>query len=168
MERIIFDTAGNPEIPTLILLTKGGRRIGTINNFTGFRISSNLNAIDEISFVLHKYSNGSEELDYKETQLSDNGTEHSDSETQSEYKYWNEVKDFRVIYAPEWNQCFEISISLDDNNDVTKTVTGTALQETELSHINVYDTEINTENDILRDDYEVTILYNPNNSKASL
>lgn len=169
MERIIFDTAGNPEMPTLILLTKGGRRIGMIDNFTNFRTSSNMNAIDEISFVLHKYSNGSEELDHEEAHSGDNGTGKPNSETpQSEYKYWNEVKDFRVIYAPEWNQCFEISISLDDNDDVTKTVTGTALQETELSNINVYDTEINTENDILRDDYEVTILYNPNNSKASL
>lgn len=169
IERINFDVSGNPEMPTLLLMTKGGRRIGTINNFTDFHISSNMNAIDEISFVLHKYSNGSEESDNYNGKL--NGSDVGSSRLgtgQSEYKYWNDVKDFRIIYAPEWKQYFEISVSLDDNNDVTKTVNGTALQETELSHINIYDVEINTEADILRDDYEVTILYNPENPKASL
>ena len=169
MERIIFDVAGNPEMPTLILMTKGGRRIGMINNFTNFHISSNMNAIDEISFVLHKYSNGNEEWDGNNEKSDNNDVENSELETQqSKYKYWNEVKDFRIIYAPEWKQYFEISVSLDDNNDVTKTVNGTALQETELSHINLYEIEINTEADILRDDYEVTVLYNPDNPKASL
>lgn len=169
MERIIFDMVGNPEMPTLILMTKGGRKIGMINNFTNFHISSNMNAIDEISFVLHKYSNGVEGL-YNKNENSDNDdVNNSERKTeQSEYKYWDEVKDFRIIYAPEWKQYFEISVSLDDNNDVTKTVNGTALQETELSHINLYEIEINTEADILRDNYEVTVLYNPDNPKASL
>lgn len=150
MERIIFDASGNPEMPALILMTKGGRRIGMLNNFTDFHISSSLNDVDEISFTLHKYTNGTL------------GAE------KSEYKYWNDVKDFRVIYIPGWKQYFEISVSLDDESDVTKTVIGAAWQETELSHINIYDTEINTENDILRSDYEPTILYNPNQAKASL
>lgn len=169
IERINFDVSGNPEMPTLLLMTKGGRRIGMINNFTDFHVSSNMNAIDEISFVLHKYSNGSEESDNDNGKSNGSDVGSSGLETgQSEYKYWNDVKDFRIIYSPEWKQYFEISVLLDDNNDVTKTVNGTALQETELSHINVYDVEINTESDILRDDYEVTILYNPENPKASL
>ena len=146
---ITFDVAGNPEMPTLILMTKGQKNIGEITNFTALRISPHMNSIDEISFVLHKFEN-------------------NESDNAKQYKYWDEVKDFRVIYAPEWKQYFEISVSLDDKNDVTKTVRGTALQETELSHINIYDVEINTEADILRDDYEVTILYNSDNPKGSL
>ena len=146
---ITFDVAGNPEMPTLILMTKGQKNIGEITNFTAFHFSPHMNSIDEISFVLYKFEN-------------------NESDNAKQYKYWDEVKDFRVIYVPEWKQYFEISVSLDDKNDVTKTVRGTALQETELSHINIYDVEINTEADILRDDYEVTILYNPDNSKGSL
>lgn len=149
IERITFDVAGNPEMPSLILMTKGQKNIGEITNFTAFHASPHMNAIDEISFVLHKFEN-------------------NESDSVKQYKYWDEVKDFRVIYAPEWKQYFEISVSLDDNNDVTKTVRGTALQETELSHINIYDVEINTEADILRDDYEVTVLYNPDKPKGSL
>lgn len=149
IERITFDVAGNPEMPTLILMTKGQKNIGVITNFTALHISPHMNSIDEISFVLHKFEN-------------------NESDNAKQYKYWDEVKDFRVIYAPEWKQYFEISVSLDDKNDVTKTVRGTALQETELSHINIYDVEINTEADILRDDYEVTILYNSDNPKGSL
>lgn len=146
---ITFDVAGNPEMPTLILMTKGQKNIGEITNFTAFHFSPHMNSIDEISFVLYKFEN-------------------NESDNAKQYKYWDEVKDFRVIYIPEWKQYFEISVSLDDKNDVTKTVRGTALQETELSHINIYDVEINTEADILRDDYEVTILYNPDNPKGSL
>lgn len=146
---ITFDVAGNPEMPTLILMTKGQKNIGEITNFTAFHFSPHMNSIDEISFVLYKFEN-------------------NESDNAKQYKYWDEVKDFRVIYVPEWKQYFEISVSLDDKNDVTKTVRGTALQETELSHINIYDVEINTEADILRDDYEVTILYNPDNPKGSL
>lgn len=149
IERITFDVAGNPEMPSLILMTKGQKNIGEITNFTAFHASPHMNAIDEISFVLHKFEN-------------------NESDSVKQYKYWDEVKDFRVIYAPEWKQYFEISVSLDDKNDVTKTVRGTALQETELSHINIYDVEINTEADILRDDYEVTVLYNPDKPKGSL
>ena len=146
---ITFDVAGNPEMPTLILMTKGQKNIGEITNFTAFHFSPHMNSIDEISFVLHKFEN-------------------SENDKKKQYKYWDEVKDFRIIYIPEWKQYFEVSVSLDDKNDVTKTVRGTALQETELSHINIYDVEINTEADILRDDYEVTILYNPDNPKGSL
>ena len=146
---ITFDVAGNPEMPTLILMTKGQKNIGEITNFTAFHFSPHMNSIDEISFVLYKFEN-------------------NESDNAKQYKYWDEVKDFRVIYIPEWKQYFEISVSLDDKNDITKTVRGTALQETELSHINIYDVEINTEADILRDDYEVTILYNPDNPKGSL
>ena len=114
IERITFDVAGNPEMPSLILMTKGQKNIGEITNFTAFHASPHMNAIDEISFVLHKFEN-------------------NESDSVKQYKYWDEVKDFRVIYAPEWKQYFEISVSLDDKNDVTKTVRGTALQETELS-----------------------------------
>lgn len=149
IERISFDVSGNPEMPTLILMTKGQRRIGEVTNFTSFRINTHMNSIDEISFTLHKYENG-------------------ENDKKKEYKYWEDIKDFRVIYIPEWKQYFEIAVSLDDDSDVTKTVTGTSLHETELSRINLYNTEINTEADILRDDYEVTTIYDAENSKASL
>ena len=50
---ITFDVAGNPEMPTLILMTKGQKNIGEITNFTAFHFSPHMNSIDEISFVLY-------------------------------------------------------------------------------------------------------------------
>lgn len=141
---IKFDTANRPELPTLILTKKSGDRIGVINNVTDIRFSDNLNSPPEISFTVHKRKNG------------------------RKCKYWFALKSFRLIYIPEWKKYFEIYVSINESNENTKNVSGVALQETELSNAYLYDIEINTEDDIAREDYEVTTLYNSDNPKASL
>ena len=144
MERIHFDKAGNPETPTLVLCKKNGDKIGLITNVTGIHISSNMNDVDEISFTVHKKDNN------------------------SICHIWDDIKDLKSVFVPEWKKYFEISVSLNDNYDITKNVSGMSLQESELLHINLYDVEINTEGDILRPDYVVTVIYNPDDSKGSL
>lgn len=141
---INFDAANRPEPPTLVLQTRGGKRIGVLANVTNIHFGSNFNSYDELSFLAHKTIDGSTDL------------------------LWYEILNFRIIYIPEWNKYFSISVSIDDDSETTKTVQGISLQEDELSNIRIYDTEINTEDDINREDYEVTVLYNSENPKASL
>jgi len=141
---IKFDSANRPETPTLILAKRGGDRIGVLNNVTNIRLDDNLNTPSEISFTVHKYQN------------------------EKECNYWNEIKNFRLIYVKEWKKYFEIYVSIDESDDSTKSISGTSLQESELSQIGLYDVEINTEGDIAREDYIATTLYNPDTPKASL
>ena len=84
-------------------------------------------------------------------------------------KYWEEIKDFKLTWIPEWDMWYEIVVEVDEKDDNTKTVQGTTLGEAELSQIMLYGIEINTETDIARDDYEIpTTFYNPDHSEASL
>lgn len=128
----------------MILTKRGGDKIGPLNNVTNIRLDDNLNTPSEISFTVHKHLN-------KKT-----------------CNYWNEIKNFRLIYVKEWNKYFEIYVSIDESDENTKSISGISLQESELSQIGLYDVEINTESDIAREDYIATTLYNPENPKASL
>lgn len=103
-----------------------------------------MNSPSEISFTLHKYYNG--EL----------------------YKYWDEVKNFRLVYINEWKKYFVIRELKNISTENTKLITCDALQESELSNLRLHDIEINTDRDIAREDYVVTTLYNSQNLKASL
>lgn len=141
---INFDTAQRPEPPTLVLQTRGNRKIGVITNAANIRFGSNFNSYDELSFRVHKFVDAQEDL------------------------LWNEITNFRLIYVPEWKKYFSITVSIDEDSETTKTVQGIALQEDELSNLRIYDVEINTEDDIARDDYVVTVLYDAENPKGSL
>lgn len=103
-----------------------------------------MNSPSEISFTVHKYING------------------------KLYKYWYEIKDFRLLYVNEWKKYFVIKELKNISTENTKSITGIALQESELSNLRLHDIEINTERDIAREDYIVTTLYNSQNPKASL
>lgn len=84
---------------------------------------------------------------------------------------WDEIINFRLIYCLEWNQWFEITVETDEDTQTVKTVTGTNLGCAELSQIMLYDIEINTEDDIAREDYDKdhpTIFYNPDRPSSSL
>lgn len=115
-----------------------------ITGVTNITLENNMNSPSKVSFILHKYQNG---------QLN---------------PLWNEIRDLRLIYVNEWKKYFEISLSVNISNENTKSITGIALQESELLNLRLYDTEINTERDIAREDYVVTTLYNSQNLKASL
>lgn len=135
--KINFDAAGNPEQPTIILAKKNGDKIGILNA-VDIEVRDAMNDSDEMSFTVYKFDN--EESSY----------------------LWNEVKDFRLVYCPEWEKWFEMKVELNESSDSKKTVTCTELAQAELSQIMLYTIEINTENDIARDEYDSdypTVLY---------
>lgn len=141
---IKFDTAGNPEPPSIILATKNGNKLGLLNvNADSIELNDKLK-ISEISFTLNKYVDG--ELN----------------------NLWDKVVDFKLVWCKEWDCWFEIKVELDEATETVKTVFGTQLGQAELSQIMVYNMEVNTEEDIARDDYKITILYDENDHKASL
>ena len=142
--RINFDAANNPEVPTIILAKKNGDKIGQLNA-KSISISDAMNDASEITFKVHKFVDG------------------------VKCKYWEQIVDFKLIYCVEWDMWFSITIDLDESTDIQKTIFAVRLGNYELSQIMLYEIEINTENDIARDDYELpTVFYNTQNPEASL
>lgn len=142
---IKFDLAGNPEPPTIILTNRNGNRLGQLYvDKKSIDVKDCFNDASEFSFILNKYVNG--EL----TPL------------------WDKVLDFKLVYCKEWDMFFEIKVELDEATKTVKTVFCTQLGQAELSQIVLYDVEINTEDDIARDDYKISILYDENDQKSSI
>lgn len=142
--RIMFDAANKPEEPTIVLARRNGTKIGALNA-KEISISDSFNDAPELSFKVYK------ELDGEQCPL------------------WDEITNFKLIYCVEWNAWFEMTVELDETNEIVKTVFCTGLGYAELGQIMLYTIEINTEEDIARDDYdEPTVLFNEKNPKASL
>lgn len=142
--KIKFDITGNPENPTLILAYRDGRKIGELVAENVIAKDSMMNAA-ELSFKVRKYLNG------KKNAL------------------WDKISDFKLLWYKEADLWFEIYIDINETNETVKSVSCTQLGQAELSQIMLYNVEINTENDIARDDYEIpTVLYNEEHPKASL
>lgn len=124
--------------PTLILENRNFDRYGLIVNYTDFRYKENLNSPNEIYFTVNKLT---------------------DSEKNN---LWNEIKDLKIIFVPELNQKFEISVSDNIQNATTKSVSCTSLAESELSQILLRNIEINTDIDFQNSLYDVnfpTVFY---------
>lgn len=142
---IKFDLVGNPEPPTIILATRNGNKLGQLDvNVDSIELIDKFNDASEFSFTLNKYIDG--ELTY----------------------LWDKVVDFKLVYCKEWDMWFEIKVELDEATETVKTVTCTQLGNAELSQIMLYNIEINTEKDIERDDYKISILYDKNSKKGSI
>lgn len=141
--RMLFDNTHNIIEPTFVLATRNGRKLGVIQP-SEIHVSDNLNSYFELTFKVYRYNNG------------------------IECKMWDQIKDFKLLWAREWDVWFEIYVEVSDDGDVMKNVSARSVGEAELSQINLYNIEINTENDILRDDYEPTVLYNEDKPEASL
>lgn len=142
--RINFDASHNPESPTIVLARKNGDIIGKLDA-KAIEVSDVLKDASEISFNVNKF------VDNEET------------------KYWDEIVDFKLVHCVEWDMWFEITVTLDEATETVKTVFCRNLGHAELSQIELYNIEINTENDIARDDYEIpTVLYNIERPEASL
>ena len=142
---IKFDLAGNPEPPTIILSNRNGNKLGQLKtNEDSIELIDKFNDASEISFTVNKY------IDDKPTPL------------------WDKLVDFKLIYCKEWDLWFEIKVELDEETETVKTVFGTQLGQAELSQIMLYNIEINTEEDIERDDYKIAILYDENDKDASI
>ena len=142
---IKFDLTGNPELPTIILANRNGNKLGQLQvNAESVDLSDKFNDASEISFTVNKY------IDEKPTPL------------------WDKLVDFKLVYCKEWDLWFEIKVELDEETETVKTVFCTQLGQAELSQIMLYDIEINTEEDIARDDYKISILWDKNNPKSSI
>ncbi len=140
-----FDLTGNPEPPTIILANRNGNKLGQLKvDSKSISLIDKFNDASEISFTVNKY------IDDKIIPL------------------WDKIVDFKLIYCKEWDVWFEIRVEFNEETESVKTVFGTQLGYAELSQIKLYDIEINTEKDIDRDDYKITILYDPEDSQASL
>lgn len=140
--RISFDNAHNAIPPTLVLASKSGNKIGAIPA-TDIVFADAMVEAAQMTFYVSKQDCKSDAV-------------------------WNGLVDFKLIWAKEWNRWFEAVVSIDESDKLVKNVTATALGNAELSQINLYGVEINTETDIERDDYVPSVLYNASNQKASI
>lgn len=146
--KIKFDSTGNPLPARLILCTRNGTRIRELPmNDVKFR--EGINSGSEFSFNI-----------YKERCLTRTG--------EVDEAFWKKIKDLKLAWCPEYNLYYELGMDMTDATATVKSVTATSLGEAELGQVNVYGLEINTEDDIARDDYVPTVFYDPNNAQASL
>ena len=142
--KIKFDNTHNVIQPTFILATRSGRKIGVIPA-SNISVSDSFNSNFNLEFSVYKTNNG------------------------VEYEYWDSLVDFKLVWCKEWDVWFEIYVTTQDNtSEIVKKISGVSVGEAELSQINLYNIEINTESDIARDDYEPTVLYSSDNKNASL
>lgn len=139
--KINFDAAGNPVKPTFVLTTHSGNRLGLLTGVSSENINNPLMDCPEVTFSVTKSMTS---------------------------KIWDYILDFKLIYCQEWDTWFEIKVELDDADATIKNVTGSGLCQSELSQILVHGLEFNTEDDIARDDYERSIIYNFQNPNASV
>lgn len=143
-----FDLSNNPIPSRLILATRSG---GFIRELPIEQIvfHDTLVSGSEFSFVV-----------YKANCVDANGA--------IDNAFWRKITDFKLVYCPEYDMWYEISVKLNEKDDTAKTCEAKSLGEAELSQVNVYGIEVNTEDDILRDDYEPTVIYNASHPEYSL
>ena len=143
MAKKIFNQHNNIDIPTLLLQNRHFETIGIIKDVHNLTYKESFNSPDELTFNIYKNVN------------------------KKENPIWNDIKTFKIIYVPEFREKFEINSSTILNNTLQKSIQCTSLCESELSQIKLYNIEINTQDDILNDDYDVgfpTVFYrNPDN-----
>lgn len=137
---IKIDLAGNIEQPTFVLKYKSGRTIGALTDVQDLNFENSLGNASNFNFSVNK----------KIT------------------PYYHAIKNFRLIWVPEWDKYYEINVDINESISKIKNVTLTHLPEAELSQIMLYGIEINTENDINNDNYVSTVFYNKDEPKGSL
>ena len=143
--KITFDGDLNPQHPTFVLATRSGRKLGALTNIEDVTVKDSSEDSSEISFDLYKF------FEDKKCPL------------------WDEVTDFKLIWCKEWDKWFSIQVKITESSKIVKNVIATNLGEFELDQIKLYDIEINTEDDIKRDDYvSPTIFYKPTDTSCSL
>lgn len=142
--KIKFDSNHNVIPPTFVLATRSGKKMNTPIPAVGITIADHFNDKFELNFSVSKYDNG------------------------VEYPLWDKLQDFKLCWCWEWDVWFEMYVEKTDDYSLAKHITLVSLGEAELSQINLYGVEINTEDDIARDDYEPSVLYNPDKPEASI
>lgn len=140
----ILDMNNNVVTPTVVLCHRNKHKIGAIYPISEWSITPDMYNKNECSFKVYKEVNGIV------TPL------------------WDKIKDLKVIYIPEYNEYFQISIDKTQTNETVKTITGSNLGIAELSQTMLYNIEINTEDDIARDAYKMAYIYDPVDVSSSL
>ena len=142
--QILKDAAGVPLSPNVFLAYRDLSLIGVLH-VEDLTARASLSAADEISFNVHKYEDGI---------LS---------------PLWDRVTDLQLVFVREWRTYFEITVQIDETDETVKKVTGQSLCESELGQIILYDLELNTESDILRDDYKKpSVFYDADDPENSM
>lgn len=145
VHKLRMDTSGNVEDISFVLAKKNGDKLGNITNVDNIVTKHSMKEASEFIFAAHK-------------KIDD-----------SIIKCWNDIKDFKLVWIPEWDMWYEITVEVNEKDENIKNVSGKTLGESELSQIMLYGIEINTETDIARDDYKIpTTFYNPDHPEASL
>lgn len=142
--KINFDTANNPIPPLIVLGKKNGHKINGLV-YGSLITSDGLNYAPEFTCVSHKMING------KMNPL------------------WNNIRNLRTAWVKEWDTWFDIEVEKKDNDELSKNISAKRLGESELSNIKINGLEINTEDDIDRDDYtSPTVFYSDDKSISAL
>lgn len=145
MINLNFDVTKNVEDFTFVLSTRNYTHLGQLNTVVNVIYKRNLNAANEISLDVYKKWDG------------------------ISCYVWDLIVDLKLIYVPELNEYFEIDVPMDETNADVKHISGVSLCEAELGQIMLYGIEINTETDILREDYlKPTTFYNETEPENSL
>lgn len=140
-----MDTSGNVEDISFVLAKKNGDKLGNITNVDNIVTKHSMKEASEFIFAAHK-------------KIGD-----------SIIKCWNDIKDFKLVWIPEWDMWYEITVEVNEKDENIKNVSGKTLGEAELSQIMLYGIEINTETDIAREEYKIpTTFYNPDHPEVSL
>ena len=142
--KIKFDSNHNVIPPTFVLATRSGKKMNATIPAVGINIADHFNDKFELEFSVNKYDNG------------------------VEYPLWDKIQDFKLCWCKDWDVWFEMYVEKKDDYSLSKHISLVSLGEAELSQINLYNIEINTEDDIARDDYEPSVLYNQDDPKASI
>ena len=145
VHKLRMDTSGNVEDISFVLAKKNGDKLGNITNIIDITAKHSMKEASEFTFTAYKQMNN------------------------NVIKFWNDIKDFKLVWIPEWDMWYEINVEVNEEDENVKNVSGTSLGEAELSQIMLYGIEINTETDIAREDYKIpTTFYNPDHPEASL
>lgn len=156
MHRIEQDSARQPIIPSCVLANKSGQKLGVVlideqSLTVKVSLEDNHILLSEMSCDVHKYINT-----FKNP-------------------LWDKIKNFKLLYVPIYvphikskGLWYEITVTIDENDETIKHLTGTLAQYAELNQSKNFEIEIRTEEDMDRDDYEDTVFYNPDNPKASI
>lgn len=145
MGKLQFDINNQVEQPTIVLCENNYKKLGNLNSVTNIVYKDNMNATNSLSFIVHKHRDNNELCNL-----------------------WDKIVDFKTVWIPEFNEYFKITVSINETDDIVKNVTGTALCEFELAQINLYNLDINSDDDIKYNNYERTSFYNPDNTSISL
>lgn len=144
MAEKIYKNNLNIKIPTVVIKRRTYENIGSVP-ISDMVYTNHFNAPNELSFTVHAQDTDSD--------------------------IWDKINDYNVVYLPEYEEYFDMQVEKSEEQDVVKKVSCLSLCESELSQVNLYDIEINTEADIARDDYDPdfpTVFYRDSPKSASL